>query len=188
MRTFSLRTASRKRPKAALGLPIVAAILALSSGCKSPFDVTVEWQGAFPADPLPTAHPMPTTFPLGLVSFPLDEYLNKTEQEEISPQRSTSARVAHATLTIADPKDATFDFLESIDIELSAPNLPVRQIAHLDTVPRGAATLSLSIDNVELMPYIRSGSISIMPSAVGVLPPANTTISAAVVVTVVPKG
>lgn len=56
-----------------------------------------------------------------------------------------------------------FDFLESIEIHVESrrpgSSLPRRRIAYRDPTPDGARTLSLTIENVDLIDYVNEGAV-----------------------------
>jgi hypothetical protein len=91
-----------------------------------------------------------------------------------------SVRMTRLSLVIAAPGDADFDFLQRIAFSVSAPGLPTVEIARLDPVPRGVATLELEVDEAfELQPYVVAPSMTLTAQATGQRPPQRTTVDAA---------
>lgn len=71
-----------------------------------------------------------------------------------------------------------FGFLDSIDVYVesreSGSSLPRQRIAHLDPVPDGARTISLSLDDVDLIEYVNEGAL-LTATATGSQPPDDVT-------------
>jgi hypothetical protein len=67
-----------------------------------------------------------------------------------------------------------FDFLDRVEIyiqsSVSGSTLPRQRVAFVDAVPRGARTLALTVENVDLIGYVREGAV-LTSSASGRVPP-----------------
>jgi len=94
------------------------------------------------------------------------------------------------TLTLSATPHATpsgnFDFLAEVHIFISSPNnssLPKVEIATLNPVPKGQTTISLTPQNVDLLPYINAGA-QIDSQASGTQPKQDFTFDGVIVVTV----
>jgi hypothetical protein len=122
---------------------------------------------------------------LGAVAFAGLDKIDLTEQfqnQGVTKDEVSSVVLSSMTLSIQSPQGETFDFLESLSFTAGAPGLPDVEIAHLDTVPKGATSLDLDIDpSVELAPYVVAPSMSITTQAMGSKPSQQTTLAAHVV-------
>lgn len=66
------------------------------------------------------------------------------------------------TLTITSPSSSSFDFLKSIEIDISADGLPEKKIAWLDDIPKtGLKTITLKLSSDNLKEYIMKESIKL---------------------------
>lgn len=76
------------------------------------------------------------------------------------------------------PDTDDFDFIDSIDIFVessqSGSTLPRQRVAFLEAVPRGARSISLSLEDVDLIEYVREGA-RLTSTATGTVPPDDVT-------------
>jgi len=119
---------------------------------------------------------------LGNLSFAGFEGFDLTQAQEFENQgygrdQIDSVRVESLSLTIDDPEDADFDFIMSIAFFAEAEGLPRVRIAFLDTVPRGASVLDLSIEDQDLLDYVVAPSMTITTEVTGTAPEQETTLT-----------
>lgn len=143
--------------------------------------VSFDVEQAIPPQTVPGS-PLGSLLPAGLFELPVTINLeSETAARGTGP--ANSAHLKSLTLRITDPAGATFAFLDTIVIEVSAANLPQREVARLDAVP---ATAEISIPptaNVDLLPYINAGA-TLTATATGTMPAQTVTYDGRVVITV----
>jgi hypothetical protein len=104
---------------------------------------------------------------------------SQTAAQGTGPARSASLKALE--LVVLTPEGETFEFLDSIRIEISAEGLDKQIIARLDDVP-SAARLSLNVlPDVDLLPYIKKGA-ALTASATGRQPRQTTRFDGRVVI------
>jgi hypothetical protein len=159
--------------------------LLFASGCHPTFDVTVTGQSTISGNPLPAA---------GLISLPLSfagfDGLDLSSTQEFKNQGVSKNEVQRVTLksvtlSISAPSGATFDFLNSIAFDASAPGQSQVPVAQLTSVPPSVSELSLQVDGVDLAPYVTAPSMSVTTDAQGMPPSQDTTVNAVLVFEVV---
>jgi hypothetical protein len=157
--------------------PLAAALLFGGCGLVS-FDVSQD----IPAQTI-TGSPLGALLPASLFAIPMNVDLSSaTASHGTGP--ASSVTLSSLTLTVTAPAGGTFDFVDSISIDLSASGLPDTEIAKLAPVPRGKNSISIPpTPGVDLLPYINAGA-TIKASASGHLPAQDTTFVGKVVVTV----
>lgn len=110
----------------------------------------------------------------------LDDLSLSVEQElanqGIAPGDITEARLVELVLSTPDGEDLSF--LTSVSFAISAPDLDTVRIAYGDEFPAGQTSVTLSLDDVDLAPYLVAESMSIGTEAEGELPEDDTTIEA----------
>lgn len=85
-------------------------------------------------------------------------------------------------LTVVDPPEGNFDFLNNVQFTAKSEGLPDVDIAWRDPIPEGVSTVELKVDpNADLQPYVVAPEMSIETSANGHRPPEETTIEARLV-------
>jgi len=159
---------------------VAAALLASASGCGLlSFDVDQD----IPAQTVPGS-PLGALLPVSLFAIPMNVDISaETAAHGTGP--ASSVTLSSISLTVMSPSGATFDFVDSIAIRISAADgsLPEIEIARLQPVP-GAASISVPPEGgVDLLPYIKAGA-TITASASGHMPASDTTFAGKVVVTV----
>jgi hypothetical protein len=157
---------------------LVAAAALCGTGCGLVgFDVSQD----IPAQTVPGS-PLGALLPASLFSIPMNIDIEaETRGHGTGP--ASSVTLKSITFTVTSPAGATFDFVDSIAINISGGNLPQKEIARLDPVP---GTTSISVPpspGVDLLPYINAGA-TITATASGQMPTADTTFVGTVVVTV----
>ena len=167
-----------------LALPFA---VALGAGCGGPtvsFDVPVSGEARIPGA---TGGVLDQV--LGSIGFDdldnLDfDNTQEFENNEVSRDHVSSAKLSSLTLSIADPAGADFDWLDSITFTVSADNLEPVRVAQKE-VADGVSTFDCDLDNVELAPFVREESFSIRTQADANNPPEDTTITIDLVFAVV---
>jgi len=122
--------------------------------------------------------------PLGasLFAIPLNiDIQSATAAQGTGPAHS--ATLKSISLSITSPSGATFDFITSISISISASGMPDVEIARLQPVPATASITIPPTGAVDLLPYINAGA-TISATASGHMPPSDTTFVGKVIVTV----
>jgi hypothetical protein len=101
------------------------------------------------------------------------------QNEGVSKDQVDSVRLVSLRLTISDPPDDQFDFLDSIRFFVEAEGLPRVQIAELDPVPDGLGEIEIDVDSsVELQPYVVAPSMTLTTEVEGQRPANETTVDA----------
>lgn len=121
---------------------------------------------------------------VGLVPFDgFDEISFEREfaNQGVTPDQVDSVRVSTFTLVIESPSDADFDFLDGISFFASAKGLPEVRIASADSIPAGARSIELTIDDVELKAYATASSMVVRGEVEGKRPDVETRVRADVV-------
>lgn len=77
-------------------------------------------------------------------------------------------------LRVLSPADADLAFLDSLELYVSAPDLPDALVAFGDEFPDGVADVDLEVEGVDLEPYLMAEGMEITPVGAG-LPPGVTT-------------
>ena len=157
---------------------VVAALLGSASGCGLvSFDVSQD----IPAQTVPGS-PLGALLPVSLFAIPLNiDIRSETAGHGTGP--ASSVTLSSVSLTVMSPSGATFDFVDSIVINISGPGLSEVEIGRLQPVP-GTASISIPpTGGVDLLPYINAGA-TITAKASGHMPASDTTFVGTVVVTV----
>jgi hypothetical protein len=128
-----------------------------------------------------------TGSPLGgllgpVIDIPIDIDLSaETAARDTGPaQHVYLTGLSLAITPTAEPAGDTddFDFIDTIDIFVESgaagSTLPRLRVAHLDPVPTGARAISLELDGVDLIQYVREGAV-LTSSAAGTVPPDDVT-------------
>lgn len=124
---------------------------------------------------------------LGQLSFAGFDSFDISQSQEFrnqgySKDQVDSVRLERFSLTVRDPDDGNFDFLDRIAFTVTAEGLPPVEIASLDPVPVGASRIELDVvAGVELQPYVLAPSLTIETTASGRRPAVETTVDASVV-------
>ncbi|UOG75125.1 hypothetical protein MTX78_00670 [Hymenobacter tibetensis] len=109
-------------------------------------------------------------FPLGQI-VPLTPLSVPTKSEEKFSNEGTSANLVkkvtlnQLTLTITNPNNENFDFLELIKIYISTDGNDKILLASLDPVPTGVKTITLNPTNAVLDKYIKAKSYTLTTEA-----------------------
>jgi len=120
--------------------------------------------------------------PVNFLQFPLQIDID-SQTKAMGTGPASSAHLKSITLTITKPPGETFDFVDSIVINIAGEGLPTREVARLDPVP-ATGTISLQvIESVDLLPYIKKGA-SLSSNAKGHTPAQTISFNGKVVVRV----
>lgn len=98
-----------------------------------------------------------------------------------------SVQLTELTLSIVEPASGNFDFISRISFFVEAEGLEKKRVAVADPVAKGLTRIELSLDDVELAPYITAPSMSLTTDANARAPEQDTKIQAKAVFSVVPK-
>jgi hypothetical protein len=85
------------------------------------------------------------------------------------------------TLEITSPSGESFDFLDGVTFYASAPGQEEVRVASAESIPEGASSIELDLDDVELAPYATASSMTMRAEVQGEKPPDDTEVHAAVV-------
>jgi hypothetical protein len=131
------------------------------------FDLTQSGTGTIPgvAPPIPTA-PVPITLVLPQLQNVDSTNLQGFPSSRTAKEHIQSARAKKITLTVTSPGGRDLSFLSSVALSISATGQPTRQFAHLSPFP-AAQSADLQLDDVELAPYLKADSFSIVAAVTG---------------------
>jgi hypothetical protein len=104
-----------------------------------------------PGSPLGGLLPLSFAFPLSI------DLESQTKAQGTGPARSASLKTLE--LSILAPEGTTFEFLDTIRIDISAEGIEARTIARLDDVPSQARISLTVVSDVDLLPFIRKGAL-----------------------------
>jgi hypothetical protein len=158
-----------------------AALLAACNPTVS-FDTTVKGSSTIPGSNIPGVLQIPANLAgLSNVSFAQQANLanNNTDKDHVD-----HVRVKSMTLTVTSPSGQDLSFLQTLSFFVSAPNQAQVRIAHQETFPKGVSSVQMTLDNVDLAPYAKADSFSITTQGSGTAPSQDTTIEAAMVLTI----
>ena len=154
--------------------------LVMTAGCPGlgqvAFDVQSQGQSTIPGSPVSGVLPSALGFNgLGPTQFSQSQDFanHNTNKDHI-----TSCRVSRLTLKVTSPSGQTLSFLSKIEFFIQTSSLPAVRIAEALSIPQGAMTIDLTIDDQEIAPYAKSDNFSITTKASGTSPQQNTVIEA----------
>jgi hypothetical protein len=152
-------------------------------GCgKIPFDVTTNLsQSTVQASRLPV--PLPSFLPNAPLVINLS---TESQKHSVGPAQSATLKSFTLSTTPHSSPSGTFDFLDRIQIEVSASSdnsLSAAKIAELTSVPKGQTTISLTpVSGVDLLPYLKQDA-TVSAQAVGHTPDSDITYDGQVTIT-----
>ena len=116
---------------------------------------------------------------LGLSELAAVDYTDATELENqgVEPGDLRHVHLARFRLVAVDPPGATLDFLDRVELYVEAPSLPRVRIAAAD-VADGSTEVDLETDDVDLVRYVTSRSMTLSTEVSGSRPSRDTTLSA----------
>lgn len=151
-------------------------VLFLTAGCPGlnevGFDVDSQGQSTVPGSPVGGLLDVFPSF--GNFDFSQNQTFqnNNTNKDHVQ-----QAHLTKLTLKIDNPVSATLDFIQTIEFDVSAQNLPTVRIAS-GTIPAGVATVNLTLDDVDIANYVKADQFSITTKGAGHQPSQDTTIEA----------
>jgi hypothetical protein len=121
---------------------------------------------------------------LGFANFDITQ--NQTLQNQgVTKNQIDSVKMTRLTLTIIDPPSGQdFRFLDGLTFFVSAPGLERAMIASGGPFPSDARTVELTVEDVELAPYVVADRMDITTEARGRRPRQTTTVEATIVLDV----
>ncbi len=126
--------------------------------------------------------PLGGLLPVGLFQIPMQiDIEQSTKARGTGP--ASAAYLRSVTLAITAPAGATFDFVDTMTVKISAPGLPEREVAKL---PARQSKPRLELDivpGIDLLPYMQAGA-TMSASATGHQPSQDTRYDGQVVVKV----
>lgn len=96
---------------------------------------------------------------------------------QTSKDHVEEARITRITLSVVEPEDATFDFLNEITFFVQSPSQPKEQVA-TKIIPSGARTVDLDLRDIDVSPYVRDDTFSVTTTASGRRPSRDVTVRA----------
>ena len=149
--------------KIIFSLLVISTVL-LSTSCKKykEFNVTSTSSFTIPSNNALINLPMEIVTPESTTNF----------QSQVETQGSSSKLIDHVTLTsfnltITNPANANFNFLNSIEVYLSSPNQPEILLASQYDIPENNATqLMLNPSGEDLKEYVKESNLTIRTKAV----------------------
>lgn len=169
--TTSLTSIPRRALLVALALGIVAA------GCSSAdnFDVPIDAKATIPGSTILDQ----LLGPLNFGGFESIDFSQDLKNQGVTKSDVDSVRLETFTLRIEAPAGQNFDFMDSISFSVETEGQPRAVVAKLDTVPKGATTLTLKVETgLELAPYVVAPSMRMTTSVQGQRPMQETIIAA----------
>jgi hypothetical protein len=106
------------------------------------------------------------------------------QNQGVEPEDITSARFEQFDLAATAPEGADLSFLETIALSVASPDLPTERFAHAEEFPEGTARVWLTLDDVDLKPYVVSQSMTIITDVTGHRPSEDVSVDAHFVVAV----
>lgn len=117
---------------------------------------------------------------LGFDGF-LDMDITAAEElanQGVEPGDITSATFEAFDLQVTAPDGGDLSFLESLSLSVEAPDLDTARFAHSEDFPEGEPRVWLTLDGLDLQPYVVSQEMTITTDVTGHRPDADTTIEA----------
>jgi hypothetical protein len=165
-------------------LLFVSALLLAGCNPTISFDTTLKGAAQVPGSSVPTS----------VISLPIDLGLNNINIDQSANLKNSNtdkshidhARVKSLTLAVTNPTPGDISFLRTLKFSIAAPGQATKQIAHLETFP-ALPSAQMTVDVVDLAPYLKADSFSITAEGTGTAPrapPQNTTLEATMVLTI----
>ncbi len=157
-------------------LPVVAAVTAGCGGPSVSFEVPVSGEARIPGASGGVLDQVLGSFGFDNLNNIDFDSTQEFENNEVTRDHVSSAKLSSLTLTVTDPAGADFDWLDSITFTVAADDIDAVQVASKD-VANGVSEFDCDLDGVELAPYVREQSFSIRTKADANNPPEDTTIT-----------
>lgn len=156
----------------AFGVPI--AVL----GCETLFNIRVDGTAA---TTVPAATPLETL--LGDFGFGELVDMDVTQAQELRNQGVEPGDISHVvflefTLEAVDPSGADLSFIDDLELWVEAPGLDDVRVAWQDDFPVGQALVEMHLDDVDLVDYAVSESMTIRSEITGSRPDEATEVEA----------
>jgi hypothetical protein len=172
--------------------PAIMVLMAFFTGCTKivnlaniNIDIPYTTQATVPLIPGDTVG---TPLPAGMVlNFPTKDVQSNSKQVLTQYNTSTSKIVSvdlkSLSIAILSPPSQNFDFLDTVQLYISAASLPERLIAYRYNVPKGLTTLVLNTaDSVSLKGYFLADTMHFrVRTFITAVPASGTTLSASIV-------
>ncbi len=108
------------------------------------------------------------------------ETTSEFENNDANRELVESARLKSITLSVIDPDDGNFDWLNEIEFFVEADGLDRTRISS-DEIADGLDSVSLTLDDVELAPFVRAPSVFFTTEVNALSPAVDTEIQADIV-------
>ena len=96
----------------------------------------------------------------------------------VQPGDIETAVVTSFTLSVIDPDDNDLSFISSLEIWVDAPDLEPVMVASQVDFPEGESVVEFELEDIDLVDYVVSDSMSITTEATGSVPSDTVTIQA----------
>ena len=103
---------------------------------------------------------------------------DELRNQGVEPGDITSATFEQFDLEVTAPEGGDLSFLESITLSVEAPDLANARFAHSEEFPEGASRVFLTLDELNLQPYVVSQNMTITTDVTGTRPDEDTTVRA----------
>lgn len=164
----------------------LAGVVAFATGCRPTFDVPVTSESTIPGNSLPGASLLPINF-ADFAAMNLSD-TQEFKNQGVNKDQVDSVKLKSVVLDVTAPSGGNFDFLNSIEFDVAKSDQDAKvSIAHASPVPRSTTHLVLTVDDVELQPYVTAASMKVTTKVTGGQPTVDTTVKASLVFEVVPK-
>lgn len=159
----------------ARALPLVA----LLAGCQgSLFHITIEESSEAVVPGASILETLAGDMGFGdFVSMDLTE-AGELQNQGVEPGDIEDVRLTDFRLTAADPAGADLSFLSSMDLLVSAPDLPEITVASQTGFPEGESEVVFDLMDEDLTAYVVSEAMTISTAVSGRRPPEETTVRA----------
>ncbi len=117
---------------------------------------------------------------LGFSSFTAMDITSAEELQNqgVEPGDIKDVRLISFELEAIDPSGADLAFIESMAVDVEAPDLEQVQIASATDFPAGVALVEFDIEDIDLTEYVVSESMTLTTDVTGNQPPEDTTVEA----------
>ncbi len=151
---------------------IIAAIALLTASCSLidklddltkfdlPYDTSFNIEASVDV-PLPAGQTLSIPTPPISTNSETQFEVNKTAKNLIE-----EIKLKKLSLTISAPEDGNFDFINSIDLYINAEGMDETKIASATDIPKGSKEINLTVNDVDLTPYITGNEISFKATTV----------------------
>ncbi len=111
--------------------------------------------------------PIPAGQTIAIPTPPITtNYEEKFEVNKTAKNLIEEITLKEMTLQISAPDEGNFDFIQSIDLYITAEGLDEIKIASATDIQKGTSVIDLTVSDVDLTPYITGNEISFKATAV----------------------